>query len=278
MDNPAAEKAPNPWLAMTIDDAREYDERKETYPLRNHVALSRRVAWELILPHLPNDKSLEVLEVGGGTGFWSIRLALEGWRVMLTDPAQGLLDCAREKLLALGLLDKVTIMSADVCDLSAFASESRRLVLAMGDPLSYCGDAVKALREVWRVTQAGGVLIGNVECRYRGIDARRAPSWSDAQRILTEGIGYWPGPHHHLAIQMFTPSEFRSLAESVGWQMQVMRPSDLLLSLVGRELLNDAFARGIDLEELAELELRLGEDPSLLGAGTDIWFVMSKPR
>lgn len=268
----------NPWQTMTRHDGQAMDERKEKGPVRFQVALNRELIWRLIKPHLPKVRSVPVLDLGGGTGVWAIRLAQQGYRVLLTDISPGLLARAQEKVQAAGLAHLVQIEEADICDLSRYPETSFPLVLALGDPVSYCDDAGKGLREIGRVTASGSVLIGDVESRYRtALTKRRAATWEDAKRILNEGVAHWPEPENPAPIREFSPSEIEALLKESGWQLEHLYPSDLLASLVAESVLQDALRSPEHFAEALTLEERLRTEPALLGSGIEIQFAVVKP-
>ena len=256
---------------MSLEDARAYDERKESGAFRQHVQIKRRILWDLITQYLPDDRSVPILDLGGGTGIWAIPLAQAGYQVKLTDISPGFLARAREKVDQLGLGDRVSIEQVDICDLSRYEDERFQLALALGDPLSYCDDGRKALAEIKRVLRFSGVVIGDVESAYGGIDRRRASSWEDIRRALEEGTAFWPGGT--TALRLFTPSKLRALIESSGLEVKVMYPADLLSSLVEKELLDSIDG---DIDQSVKLEQRLRDDPSLLGCGREIQFIAGK--
>lgn len=257
------------WRDMSLEDARAYDERKESGSFRHQIKVKRRILWDLIGEYLPEDGS--ILDLGGGTGVWAIPLAQAGYHVRLTDISPGFLARAREKVDELGLGDLISIEKVDLCDLSGYENESFQFVLALGDPLSYCEDAGKALQEIRRVLKPDGVLIGDVESAYGGIDRRRAESWEDIRRILDEGTAFWPGGETE--VRMFTPSKLTALIQSSGLVLKAMYSADLISSLVEKELLDSIEG---DLDQWVELEKRLREDPCLLGCGREIQFVARK--
>ncbi len=268
----------DPWRIMTLEDGRAMDRRKEHGPNRFFTRVHREVLWRLIRQHLSEDPVDPILDLGGGTGVWSIRLAEVGRRVVLTDVSPGLLACAREKVEAAHLSDRVRIVWADMVDLGDWSDASFPLVLALGDPLSYCDDAERALREALRVTRPGGVLIGDVENRYRtALSERRARIWTDARRILTGGVARWPEPEHAAAIRTFTPSELREVLTTAGWVVRKMYPSGAVASSVSPAVFQAACESDAGLTEVIALEERLREDASLLGAGLDLLFVARKP-
>ena len=268
----------NPWKDMTIEDGRAMDQRKEQGSYRFSTQVIREALWNIIQEYLPKDRSSPILDLGGGTGIWALRIAAEGYPVVLTDISPGLLDRAREKIQVANLGEKIRIQQADMCDLSAFGDCGHVLVLALGDPLSYCDDADQALREIHRVTAEDGILIGDVENRYRAaLSTRRATCWKDAKKILLEGWAHWPEQDNPAPIRQFTPSEIKQLLVATDWTVIDMHPGRVLWSLVSEQILQEATESDETLGEMVDLEQQLREDPALLGCGTEIQFVARKP-
>ena len=154
------------------------------------------------------------------------------------------------------------------------------MVLALGDPLSYCSDPRKTFQEIRRVTKKDGFLIGDVENRYGWIYRRRAQTWNDVKRILKEGIAYWPGSDGKSPIKMFSPSELMDVAESTGWEMVGMYPADLIVSLVDKDLITSILANeemsDNEINQWIALEEELRLNKHLLGCGKEIQFVLRK--
>ncbi len=261
---------PNPWQKMTTEDGRAMDERQD----RAQVRVKHTVLWDLIQTHLPEDRASPILDLGGGTGVWALPIAEAGYRVVLTDISPGLLDRAREKVDAAGLKDRIEIREADIRDLSAFDDASFPLALVLGDPLSYCGDAELALREILRVTDGSGVLIGDVENRYRGsLSSRRAATWADAREILLEGVARWPDPGMPHDIRKFATEELKGLLRETGWTVEAMYPSDIVANTVSAEILQEADDSEAVFREMVEAERVLRNDQTLLALGNEIQFV-----
>lgn len=261
----------NPWAQMTIDDARAYDHRKEHGPYRKEIATKRAILRRLIDAHLPKAPS-PILDLGGGTGIWTIPLAQMGHHIYLADISKGLLALAKEKLHRLGLTHRVTIIETDACNLSMLSDNTFPLTLALGDPLSYSTDPVQALREIRRVTLPGGILIGDVENRYGGIDHHRAETWPDLLHILQQGTT--PPTADGYTIHMFTPSDLQTTAQTAGWEIVNIYPSDILSSLLTKEHLDHLTP---DPHEWIELEETLRQDPHLLGIGKELQFILRNP-
>jgi SAM-dependent methyltransferase len=211
--------------------------------------------------------------LGGGTGLWSIRLAQQGYSTILTDISRGVLDRAKENIKKKGLSARITVEQADICDLKKYKAHSFPVILALGDPLSYCGNAKKALNEIKRISKPGGILIGDVENRYKIFDGRRASSWKDAKRILEKGTAFWPDSKSPAPIHQFTPSELKSLLAGTGWKTIDMYPSNLVWSLISSELIQHEIRSKKVVKEMIGLEEKLREDKHLLGCGFEIQFV-----
>lgn len=201
-----------------------------------------------------------------------MRLASRGYKTILTDISPGVLKRAVENIRKKGLSGRITARQADICDLRKFKKAPFRFILALGDPLSYCGNAKKALAEIKRVAKKGAVLIGDVENRYKIFDGRRASTWKDAKRILTRGTAFWPNRENPAPVRQFTPAELEGLLEGAGWKVLAMYPSNLIWSLVSSELLQQGLTPK-KMNEMIALEKKLREDRHLLGCGFEIQYV-----
>jgi SAM-dependent methyltransferase len=76
------------------------------------------------------------------------RIAELGYPVTLTDISEGMLRVAEQKLAKANLLAKVRIIAADVTEMDMFGEGSFDFVLCEGDPLSYCRDPRKGIKEL----------------------------------------------------------------------------------------------------------------------------------
>src|SRR5205823_14149839 len=98
-------------------------------------------------------------DLGCGTGKWGLKLLKSGFATTFVDHSAAMIEQVRQKLEANPRAKKATLLVADIVDMPALAAEQCALVLAMGDPLSICSDAVRAAREMHRITKTGGVVI-----------------------------------------------------------------------------------------------------------------------
>jgi SAM-dependent methyltransferase len=129
-------------------------------------AINRALRWRELERHL--DGLHTVLDVGGGTGAFSIPLARRGFEVTHVDLSPAMLDIARQK--AEGL-SSIRFVEGNAVDLATFRDRAFDLVLNMDGAISFCGsEAERAILESCRVAKSK--LIITVSHR-----ARLAPIW-----------------------------------------------------------------------------------------------------
>ena len=102
--------------------------------------------------------SPEILEIGAGTGRYSVTLAQEGYSVTAVELVQHNLDVLRSKLNG---TEPITAMQGDALDLSSFRDQSFDLTMLLG-PMYHLytwEDKKQALSEAVRVTKPGGHIL-----------------------------------------------------------------------------------------------------------------------
>ena len=130
--------------------ARQYDSIYED----PYWAFHDELTWRAVKPYLPRDLMAQCLDLGCGTGKWGLKLLKSGFATTFVDHAANMIEQTRVKLQAMGPKGKKgSLLVADIVDLSALPSDTFSLTVAMGDPLSICSDALKATREMSRVTK-----------------------------------------------------------------------------------------------------------------------------
>ncbi len=127
------------WDAKAPDEERDLQDE----------AINRALRWREIERHLDGVES--ILDIGGGTGAFSIPLARRGFRVTHVDFSPAMLDIARQK--AKGT-ENIEFIEANSTDLP-FEDRSFDLVLNMDGAISFCGSqADRALAETCRVAKS----------------------------------------------------------------------------------------------------------------------------
>ncbi len=117
-------------------------------------SINRELRWREIQRHL--DGVDTILEVGGGTGVFSVPLARQGFSVTHLDLSPAMLEIARQKA---ENLTNIQFVLGNSTDLSQFEDRSFDLVLNMDGAVSFCGfDADRAILESCRVTKKKMIL------------------------------------------------------------------------------------------------------------------------
>jgi ubiquinone/menaquinone biosynthesis C-methylase UbiE len=225
--------------------------------------LYRRVSWEHAKPLLPRERS-RILDIGGGTGIWAVKLAKSGHDVVCADLSHRMVDVARAAVEAARVSDRVTCARSDMQDLKEFGAAEFAAVWAQGDPLSYVPDPNLSLKNVARVLRPGGLFVASVDNRYAAIDhflEKRDVAGLEA--FLRSGSDEWLAdrPEERFPVHFFTPDELRKVFDRRGFDV---------LSIIGKTVL--PFRRHEKLLEdpkefhrLLGLELTLNREPALLG-------------
>lgn len=109
---------------------REWSESSGNYDriIQDELSSFRPAAWlKRILSHFPTDKTLDILDIGCGPGFFSIILSAAGHRVTGIDGAEGMLEKARSNVARFG--NPVSILKMDANSLD-FPDESFDLLIS----------------------------------------------------------------------------------------------------------------------------------------------------
>jgi len=243
-------------------------------------AVNRALRWRQIERHLASVRT--VLDVGAGTGAFSIPLAQRGFAVTHVDFSSAMLALAREK--AEGL-ENMRFVEANAAALP-FPNRAFDLVLNMDGAISFCGSlAEQTLREACRVTRETLILTvshrawmipiwisASVKVAGRILPAVEAMfdrgEWHQEQfpdnPLLSKGVtqDYFPG------FSAFLPGELRAILEEAG--MRVLRCGGLgtLANLCGPEAVEQVCLNGALFQDFVDLCERFDREVLPDGPGT----------
>lgn len=131
--------------------------------LRNQpFNLKDRAIWKMIVRYLPEEKKHPIIDVGGGNGIWSIRLAELGYKVICVDISSEMCVLAKKNINESGMSDHISVIEADAHSLKGFESDYFSIVLGLGDLLNYCREPLRVLDELKRICMPGGRIIASV--------------------------------------------------------------------------------------------------------------------
>lgn len=237
--------------------AKEYDELYET----PYWKLYNEITWDNIKKFLPKKKDAFILDAGGGTGYWAIKLAKLGYKVVLTDISEEMLKVAKIKIKKEKLESKIIIKKVDIRDMSCFPSNYFDMALAEGDPVSYCLEPKRAIKELARVVKPKSPIIVSVDSKYPFIS-----------RLIVEGsfdklptfikTGILKREHK---FQAFTPEELREIFEDAGLKVVRIIGKPVLVQLIPKEKREEIIKN--HFKKILNLELKFCDKPSLVGSG-----------
>jgi len=244
-------------------------------------AINRALRWREIEKHLK--KVQTILDVGAGTGAFSIPLARRGFSVTHLDFSPAMLDIARKK--AEGL-ESIRFVEGNAINLSRFSDRSFDLVLNMDGAVSFCGsDAERAIRESCRVARRRVIITvshrawmvsvwitlslektGRFLPAVYGMldDGEWHPDRFSENTVLTKGATQdYFGP-----FKAFLPDELRRILENAG--MRVLRLGGLgsLSNLCGEEAIERVLSNDSLFQKFLELCERFDNEILPQGPGT----------
>lgn len=184
-----------------------------------------KIEKDAVYSYLEPKAGLSVLDIGCGTGNYSLELAKKGLKVTGVDISTGMLAEAKAKASRAGL--EISFHVADAMSLP-FPDQSFDIVLAVS-AVEFVPDMQRALQEAYRVLKAGGRLVVGIIGRdsdwgrYYIERARREVDciYSQAQfytRAELENV--MPGKNVQTCSVLFVPPEFNFDLEAAAWEYE----------------------------------------------------------
>jgi ubiquinone/menaquinone biosynthesis C-methylase UbiE len=247
-------------------------ERLESH--RTEFAVTVR-AFRDYLPEPP----VNVLDIGGGPGRYSLELAKRGYSVTLLDISSKSLQVAQEKAKE-AQISLEAVIHCNALELSMIGSDSFEAVLIMG-PLYHLItelERTKAVQEAMRVLKPDGILCASFITRFAPFRyaASDEPEWLEANlkyahQLLKTGVH---DQSKKFAVAYFIhPDEVLPLMESCGLEtLLLMGCEGVVAGHEGKvnELADEAWQNWV------ELNFILGQEPTLLGAADHLLYIGRK--
>jgi len=230
-------------------------------PSERRSAARTAVVWEALLPVLDGTPG-DVLDIGGGTGGFAVRVAELGHRVRVVDPSPDALAALDRRARERGVADQVVGQQGDLSSLlDVTGPGSTDLVLCHG-VLEVVDDPAAALTTIAEVLRPGGVLSLLVAQRHAAVVARAMAGHFQQARAMLE-----PAADTGRSGRRFTRDEVTDLLALAGLQPTAVHAVRVFSDLVPSSLL--------DLEPgatqaLVELERAVAERPEYLPLATQL--------
>lgn len=177
------------------------------------------ITWRYLEPYVPSSPTALVLDAGGGTGRWTVRMAKKGCKVVLVDISDRMLDVARERITREGLQQRIEIKKGDLARL-AYPEEMFDMVLCE-HTLFLFENQDQLVKELVSVLKKNAPLVISAQNRYAQSLAHLPDNpvlekLAQALNVLL-GIEYDAMTQDGaLKIHSLAPDEFRALLERNG--------------------------------------------------------------
>jgi len=199
--------------------AKKYDLLAEQYDEKIHSALEAKIRNRIIFSTLDkfiNRNSCKILDAGGGTGFYSIPLALKGHEITIIDISEKMLKKARENAQKHSVQGRVKTVqgSMDHLDIPDSYFDVVLCHLAFG----YTKPS-KTLSEFYRILKNGGVLSLTVANKYYySVREGLKGNFSKVKEIL-RAEDFYEAPYGIPEIRTFTKSEIVNLCSDANFEV-----------------------------------------------------------
>ncbi len=232
------------------------------------------VTWHTLQKYLPDKEDARILDAGGGTGYWSRKLAKRGFDIVCTDIAQKMLEVGSKLAEKEQLSNQIEFKFADITDMDCFDENSFDMVLAQGDPVGYCGNPTKAIEELSRVAKKGAHITVSVDSFFPQL-GRLVPNNNPEQidALLKSHITEFSEgfPQYN-----FTVDELNSMFERVGLEVLEIAGKLIFTNFIPREKINELLSDTQFYRRLFELEIKFNNSPSIVGFSSHIQVIGKK--
>jgi len=203
-----------------------YDEKSGSYDQvfsTLYFKVYDAITWKYLEPYVPADPSAVVLDAGGGTARWAIRMAEKGCSVVLMDSSEKMLGAAAEKVKAKGLQHKITLKKGDITE-TGYSDEAFDMVL-FEHALFLFKEPDVAIRELKRVLKKNAPLVISAQNRYvQALSSLagkpRVDNVERAVKVLVSQEHECMTEDGKVKIYTWTPNEFREMLERNGLSVE----------------------------------------------------------
>ena len=216
-----------------------------------------------------------VLEIGAGTGRYSIALAKEGYPVSAVELVKSNLDVLNNK--AQGI-DNIEAYQGDALDLGMFADDSFDVTLSFGPMyhLYEAKDQHKALNEAIRVTKPGGIILAAFLSAHAIICTNYLYNWMPTVHGLKENFDS-DYKVRHFKEQLFTGFdivEFEELFTSKEVDHITTVAVDNVLEIAEKR--PDFCMTDEDFKAFTDYQLHICEKREMLGNSSHLIYICRK--
>jgi 2-polyprenyl-3-methyl-5-hydroxy-6-metoxy-1,4-benzoquinol methylase len=225
------------------------------------------VVWEALRARLDGRSGLRVLDVGGGTGGFAVRVAALGHHVTVVDPSPDALAILDRRSVETGVADRVVGVQGDLDTVPGLVAAGEVDVVLCHGVLERVDDHAGAVRSLAAVLREGGTLSLLVDQRHAAVVARAVAGH------FRQAGGLLAGATSSEQVHRYTVPEATRLLEDAGFTDVLVHGVRVFSDLVPSSL--------VDLEPgaaaaLAELEQVVSELPEYHTLATQIHLLATR--
>ena len=230
--------------------------------LQRRSAARTAVVWDALRRVLDaQERPAAVVDIGGGTGGFAVRVAELGHRVLVIDPSPDALAILARRADECGVAPLVTGRQGDLDSLADLAGND---VVVCHGVLEIVDDPVAALRSLATVLRSGGTLSLLVNQRHAAVVARAMAGHFQQARALLDPAG---------PTGRFTLEEVTGLLDGAGFDIATVQAVRVFVDLVPSSL--------VDLEPgsaqaLVDLERAVASRTEYLPLATQLHVVATR--
>src|SRR4051794_9833499 len=243
------------------------DQRAGQPPVQRRSAARTAVVWDALREVLEEHRGTagasagaSVVDIGGGTGGFAVRVAELGHRVVVIDPSPDALAILARRAEESGVADRVTGRQGDLAGLPELVRDSGEadVVLCHG-VLEIVDDPAAALGSLAEALRPGGTLSLLVSQRHAAVLTRAMAGHFQQARALLDDTGAGG------TTRRFTADEITAVLDRAGFDTRALHAVRVFVDLVPSSL--------VDLEPgaagaLVELEQAVASRPEDLPLAT----------
>lgn len=219
----------------------------EQRPLERRASIRTAVVWEAVAALLDGTGEQQVLDIGGGTGGFAVRVAELGHRVTVVDPSPDALAALDRRARESAVEDRITAQQGDLAGLDELVAVGSVDLVLCHEVLGLVDDPAGALATIGRALRPGGQLSLLVSQRHAAVLARAMAGHFAQARDLLDGSldGTATGERR------FTADELEELLTATGFTVREVHGIRVFADLVPSTLLDlepGAVAGLLDLE------------------------------
>ena len=234
-------------------------------PLERRAALRTAVVWDAVQQVL-GAPGARIVDIGGGTGGFAVRLAEQGHQVTVVDPSPDALAALGRRAAESDVADRVTGVQGDLAGLADVVTDEADLVLCHG-VLGILEDPAAGLATIGGVLRPGGTLSLLVGQRHAAVLARAMAGH------FRQAVAALDGDTDPSGERRFTAPEVTDLLVGSSFTPQAVHAVRVFADLVPGSLLDLEPGAGA---ALLDLERAVADRPEYLTLAAQVHVLASR--